>query len=636
MKKLNKWLLIGSSILAGTGIFVSSLAYKLTHPFKPSFFNYKSYISKDNHQILSKEFDYKEFDEINQFTIALTNNKAVAGIGSDFQAVKLVQDNLINKIDYSVLLNDPSLKGNYQKTKQAVKSLIRPVIWDHLATYDHLLTKENKGELWEYFLPYFSQDMVISYNINKIHPPKENLLDDEEIDFEKYRNQYQDKLYDIVNLLKILKANNFNHWLITDAVRDNMLYGSSYWKNADGTRTDARFTGEVKTSTYKELIDAFTDLIKDGTGYSVKSSNIAFNGDGLEIVNNLINPRRKDVNAAIMYNGDALDAYYGADNFENLTEDGWIRSVKPKQNILLVDGLVIAKDNSEKENEVYLKNIGESIYSNLKIHYKELKDAGFLDQNASVDMTTKTETLVNQYWKDLKINELEQEDYNFDQNYNLEQFINKYAAIIDLNSAKNIDFKNEFMSLQQNANEENFDKSINIYPYMIQKYLLDNESQLLTKLLDLVNQHQDDLSKVLEGLGNETSVIATLLVNNLKENPDNLKTVLEQKTNNDLEGFALELGQLIAYIDLSNEETIKGWHNLINFNFVNYVPTQEVDYEFILRNYFATPFEGQDKIAIDIFKIESKKGRIEHKSIMPVDNKLQSLITSYYFEKTKS
>ncbi|MCU9932060.1 hypothetical protein NW733_05365 [Mycoplasmopsis felis] len=67
---------------------------------------------------------------------------------------------------------------------------------------------------------------------------------------------------------------------------------------------------------YEILIDSFVDLIKDGTGFDIRNNkHITLKGDGLEIVNDLINPNRPDINAAIMYNGDAIDSYYGSDNF---------------------------------------------------------------------------------------------------------------------------------------------------------------------------------------------------------------------------------------------------------------------------------------------------------------------------------
>ncbi|UWV81386.1 hypothetical protein [Mycoplasmopsis cynos] len=81
-----------------------------------------------------------------------------------------------------------------------------------------------------------------------------------------------------------------------------MLYGSAYWPSLN-SRTEKNFTGNVSNAddnnnqVYKILIDSFADLIKDGTGYEIKDNkHITFKGDGLEIVNDLINPARPDVN----------------------------------------------------------------------------------------------------------------------------------------------------------------------------------------------------------------------------------------------------------------------------------------------------------------------------------------------------
>ncbi|SYV97727.1 Uncharacterised protein, partial [Mycoplasmopsis edwardii] len=81
-------------------------------------------MSEINVEKLNETFDYKEFDEINQFSNALINNKAVAGIGSEFLATELVRKKLIGKIDYSSLLNIPALDGmlEYDKLKNIINS----------------------------------------------------------------------------------------------------------------------------------------------------------------------------------------------------------------------------------------------------------------------------------------------------------------------------------------------------------------------------------------------------------------------------------------------------------------------------------------------------------------------------------
>ncbi|MCU9932062.1 hypothetical protein NWE59_06460 [Mycoplasmopsis felis] len=120
MKKFKRFIIFGASLLFLSTIFITTLTLKKNKSFKPSFYNYKSYMSDDNIEHLNNTFDYKEFDEINQFTNALINNKAAAGIGSDFLAAELANKGLISKLDYSILLNLPELK-NYLKYDDYLK-----------------------------------------------------------------------------------------------------------------------------------------------------------------------------------------------------------------------------------------------------------------------------------------------------------------------------------------------------------------------------------------------------------------------------------------------------------------------------------------------------------------------------------
>ncbi|SYV97725.1 Uncharacterised protein, partial [Mycoplasmopsis edwardii] len=163
-------------------------------------------------------------------------------------------------------------------------------------------------------------------------------------------------------------------------------------------RTDQRFTGKVLDSNdngnqnYKILIDAFSDLIKDGTGFDIKNNkHISFKGDGLEIVNDLINPSRPDVTIAIMYNGDAIDSYYGSDNFEGTVEDGEIRAIKPKNNILLLDGFVVSSDASKDNAKKYTAAVSETIFSGSRDvieSYNELLEAHLIEDISNVNENT--------------------------------------------------------------------------------------------------------------------------------------------------------------------------------------------------------------------------------------------------------
>lgn len=93
-----------------------AIALKAKKPFKPTFYNYKSYISDSGHQILSSNFDYKEFDTLNEFTKAILTRKALGGIGSDAQAVQLIRRDKLKEIDYlKVFIKDQKNRPNWEK-----------------------------------------------------------------------------------------------------------------------------------------------------------------------------------------------------------------------------------------------------------------------------------------------------------------------------------------------------------------------------------------------------------------------------------------------------------------------------------------------------------------------------------------
>ncbi|WP_322876275.1 type 2 periplasmic-binding domain-containing protein [Mycoplasmopsis felis] len=698
MKKFKRFIIFGASLLFLSTIFITTLTLKKNKSFKPSFYNYKSYMSNDNIEHLNNTFDYKEFDEINQFTNALINNKAAAGIGSDFLAAELANKGLISKLDYSILLNLPELK-NYLKyddylkefnelniqlkntkdqeqkaslnnkilkiqqnlndskkakelIKQYVKLTLRPEIWNHLNSYN----LNDNNELWEYFYPYYSQDMVIAYNIKKVSINPENLDENQSIDISKYIDKFINtepnkeiiqNPYSIINLLKIISENGYDKWVITDAVRDNMLYGSSYWPLPNG-RTNEKFTGIVQeednnSKPYEILIDSFVDLIKDGTGFDIRNNkHITLKGDGLEIVNDLINPNRPDINAAIMYNGDAIDSYYGSDNFPNQVEDGEIRAIKPNQNILLVDGLVLSNKLNQETKDDFMHNISTGYYSYLsKViqKYKSIFNQD-LEQNFDNLQNKLVENHIIEIWKDFKTNELS-EQWNDLNNDVIINFVNKIASIIDLSSQENNQEFINFYDLRQKylkkaEQDINKNDAINYSSYLMKEFLNKNYSDfmnnLVNKILEISNNNfevkeeellklnQDEFSKMI--IKNTLTFIEEFL-QKIKENENKEEFIFDTIINS------------LVFIDLSNEEYLKNYNNLSNFNFINYVPTSITDYELIYRFYFFDKYDNHDFNAINMFEIINTDA-IKHESIKPVNDKLLSKITTYYFSKIKS
>lgn len=451
-KILNKTVgfsILGIATIAGVS---GAVVYKYTkEKFKPVFYNYQSYMDPKIVESIGRKFEYKQFGTIDEFTKAVLTHKTAGGIGNDGQAAKLI----INDYTGQSKLRKFSIKdfktifgANWDDSKNIadnLKVILTPVVFEHLLSYDQYFkdipifengkpklkangeqfynkdydNEEDKIHLYNYFIPYFAQDMVLAYNPLKLQKYKDiytsinHEVPEDEQELISYNKEYSkavapyfetltkelereinNKLYNVVNnneikndwenqlsnipminALQIVRhpygkdkeTDSFQYFEYTDAVRDNMIYGSSYHLDPELKRHVPKPTGdalihektsetnkEIITPIYKDLIDQFLSLFKDGTGFKLTDTNhVRTNGDGLELLNTLIDPHKK-TNVGIIYNGDALDAFFSRDNISNsAVPDGAIRFIRPSVNLLLVDGLVIANDTDEEiANEI--------------------------------------------------------------------------------------------------------------------------------------------------------------------------------------------------------------------------------------------------------------------------------------------
>lgn len=346
--------------IASAATVCTVIGLKIAHPFKPSFYNYQAYMFPFAKEQISKDFDFKEFATLNEFTKAILTKKAVSGIGSDSQAVQLIRKGKLRKIE------DSEFESIFGTTDR--KSVYTDLVWNHMIHYDEILKTDINGNplnahLYDYFIPYFAQDMVVAYNpvkLSKLKLSYESEVSDKTK--EKVRKKLDSKIIEyltkscgeyngqfrLVDVLKALKNQGFNQWEITDAVRDNMIYGSSYRLNTATSKREEQFTGnavEGKDLIYKDLIDQFQDLVRDGTGLSLTDKHMRFIGSGGEMLTNVLSPM-SDVQVGILYNGDTLDAYFSTDNDERVG-DGTVHFIRPRGNLLLVDGLVISADTND-------------------------------------------------------------------------------------------------------------------------------------------------------------------------------------------------------------------------------------------------------------------------------------------------
>ncbi|TNK81791.1 hypothetical protein C4M97_00325 [Mycoplasmopsis pullorum] len=609
-KNISKKIYIPCFAVLGVGVvLVSTVAYKLTHKYKPNFYNYKSYISQNNMKEISKTIDYKQFFEINDFTNAIVNNRTIGGIGSDFQVTSLIKKGFLKPLDFEKIFKLDYKINSKEELKQTLKSVYSPVVWKHLESYDHMLETDWRGEdlrdsngekihLWEYFLPYYVQDATIVWNPTKIQNSFDS-ISDEELDTNLAGIDQFSGLNDshsIFNILNTLKNKGVTNFSFTDALRDNLLYGSSFIStgeidaNKKPIITDEYFEGTVLGERdnqneserynlnwyYKNLIKDFSNLILDSTGHKVtNSNNINFTADGLELLTKIISPGNgeKQYQAGLLYNGDALDAYYSEDNFEDVPE-GTIKYLKPSKNILLVDGVIMMKDLSKSTEEIFANTVSNVFYKN----------------------SGKIPNIMKKNGWNLNDSEAKRLEYQ-------KAAIREYGAQVHLDFLENEINNSEFQDYGPEL-KESFLKQMKQDYSMIYSY----ENPFALSVLE--NDKYYQFAK---------SVFA-----------------IEEKN---------DLARYLSFIRISDnfesEELASKYSNLENFDFINYTPTNNFEYELIYNNYFVdTETYEVNTDAQTIYKIDFEKDQTnehyEHKSIQPISDDLLSKVSNYYYNSTKS
>lgn len=582
-KVLSIYLLIFLIALA----FLGGLLFKLTNHYRPSIYNYESYLAPDIVNNIKKNYNYKEFKEINEFTQALTQDKAIAGVGSDFQTAQLILDKKIKKINFEKVFGDGT--NNWENRKKFFTTNVQ----NHLESFDTLIynklslmteddlkkigfeidkeknqwrsfeTKQKHGNEWDHFadyiIPYYIQDKGIAYNINKDSRPN--------LDIDKAQNALENLDLPITwtEIFSILKDNQYQRVAWTNAFIDNLMIGAMNYKSETPEEWKKTFTYEGKgklfnfnDDNYKLAIDSFIDFVKQSSGHSIKNTEFNYlSGDGLELLNYLIEPKSGRSDSAVIYNGDALDAYYSQDNFASV-EDGLIRFVRPKYNYILMDGWILSHKLSEEDTNNFLEVLKENIYHNNKLVHEHN------------DLNKALNVLENQFIIKLK-------------SYITDEM--KQSALETLESIFNNDKEEIIKVLEENPKYNNLGQDY-----------WHNFDNWVKEIDNFINNNEDNNWEWL------------IIVRN---NSDNGYSIFEDAFN---ESFAdIELAEIA------------------NFDYISYTPADSLTYNFIEKWYF-----GNDETAKDIFAQPSTNENYFLFTYPIIDNNLRTKIASYYFETTKS
>ncbi|MHA0315544.1 hypothetical protein ACXYVG_01680 [Mesomycoplasma ovipneumoniae] len=381
-------------------VFIASFS-KSSFPFKPVVYNFEAYISDFGRDVINKDFNYREFGDVSEFTKAIEDNRTIAGVGSDFQIARLAQKGLLQKIDYSKLFPNWQLTKVFQKPQNyasfslvqkqefinkkraAFEEMFRPEIVEHVDKYDQFmkdaydpqkdLDTDNDGiqdRFWEFFIPYYTQDKVIAYTIGDydVNGKRKNLRKFQQNWTAEQKEQIQEKGLkfedqSLSGIGKTLRKNGYSFFEWTEAMRDNLLIGAE--------KTNQY--GQVLTeNNYKSFVDGFIDYIGEISGFDYFNlRHNVFKTSGLDLANSVIDPSlNQDV--GFLYNGDSLDAHYSKDNYEELEEENTIAIIRPKNNLTLLDGWIILKDTSPELTDKIYNSLYEGIYKGEDFDLEEI------------------------------------------------------------------------------------------------------------------------------------------------------------------------------------------------------------------------------------------------------------------------
>lgn len=275
---------------------------------------------------------------------------------------------------------------------------------------------DKPDHIWEYIVPYYSQDKGIAYNLDnsiRSHLKKLNELK-EELEDKSTKLSWE-------QIINVLKEHNYERFAWTDAYYDNLMISSIYQNNIEYNK--------ITDKNYKSAINYFVDFVEKVSGNSIQNTEYNFiSDDGLLLADHLIEPKQKRSDAAILYNGDALDAYYSNDNYKSI-KSNMIRFIRPKENFMLLDCWIISKNLFNEYSNKSLKTLSEYAYTqkpNILDPAKGLQD---LEINFLKEIREKISSSADIINEEKNRLQLENNLNEYDATIKINNFINKIKLI---------------------------------------------------------------------------------------------------------------------------------------------------------------------------------------------------------------
>lgn len=113
--------------------------------------------------------------------------------------------------------------------------------------------------IWEYIVPYYSQDKGIAYNLDNSIGSHLKKLDE-------LKEELEDKSTKLSwdQIINVLKEHNYERFAWTDSYYDNLMIGSIYQNNIEYNK--------ITDKNYKNAINYFVDFVEKVSGNSIQNT----------------------------------------------------------------------------------------------------------------------------------------------------------------------------------------------------------------------------------------------------------------------------------------------------------------------------------------------------------------------------
>ena len=156
---------------------IAVISIKLTHPYRPAFYLFAGYLDEQTKRDIDGRYSVKEYGDVNEFDFAIANQKATAGITSDYLIVNLINEGKIAPISQEMRrLNGGLSPTTYldfftdeaQQQMQAFDQFITPTTQLRLQRQYPDYGPNYQFKFSDFVVPYFMNDQVYAFDTNKI------------------------------------------------------------------------------------------------------------------------------------------------------------------------------------------------------------------------------------------------------------------------------------------------------------------------------------------------------------------------------------------------------------------------------------------------------------------------------------